>query len=186
MARRSILLVPVGRVSGPWIEKLMNQLAESFLARIELTNPVPYPPSAFCLRRKRFFAHFLIDFLRQHAGDVDFVVGLTDAELYNIHYNSVISETHFQARSAVISVGKLREFLFGERPEELFYKRLYKEILRSLGHMLGLGPCLNPHCVMYPSLSLMETDLKSSRFCPECALKLRLRFGEIPLLREAA
>ncbi|OAG26826.1 archaemetzincin [Thermodesulfatator autotrophicus] len=186
MKRPLMLLVPLGKVSGPWLEELIKEIAENFQTQVELTRPLPYPPSAFCFRRRRFFAHLIIDFLREKAGPVDFVVGLADAELYNVHHNSIISESHFQARAAVISVNKLRDFLFGERPEELFRKRVYKEILRSFGHMLGLGHCRNPRCVMYPSLTLMETDLKGNSFCPECSLKLRLRFGEIPLLRKAA
>ncbi len=161
----------------------MGQLAEAFLAQIELAKPIPYPLPAFNPAKKRFFAHLIIDYLREVAGNVDFVVGLTDVELYSVHANSVISETHFQTRSAVISVGRLRDFLFGERPEEVFYQRLYKEIIRSLGQMLGLPPCRNPHCVMYPSYSLYETDLKSSNFCPECEIKLRLRLGATSLLR---
>ncbi len=185
MRRPRILIVPVGKAVGPWLERLMGQLAEAFIAQIELAKPIPYPLPAFNPARKRFFAHLIIDYLREVAGNVDFVVGLTDVELYSVHCNSVICETHFQARSAVISVGRLRDFLFGEKPEEVFYQRLYKEILRALGHMMGLPPCSNPHCVMYPSLSLYETDLKSSSFCPECLLKLRLRVGSLPFLRES-
>jgi len=181
MRKFRILLIPVGRASGPWLERLMGHLAEAFLAQIELAKPVPYPLPAFNPLKKRFFAHLIIDYLREIAGNVDFVVGLTDAELYSVHANSVISETHFQARSAVISVERLRDFLFGERPEEVFYQRLYKEILRSLGHMLGLPPCRNPKCVMYPPCSIYETDLKSSAFCPECEVKLRLRLDPISL-----
>ncbi|AEH45698.1 peptidase zinc-dependent [Thermodesulfatator indicus DSM 15286] len=186
MNKPFMLLVPFGKVSGPWLEELIKELAETFHSQVELTRPLSYPPSAFCFKRRRFFAHLLIDFLREKAGPVDFVIGLTDAELYSVNYNSVISESHFQARAAVVSVNKLRDFLFGERPEELFLERVFKEILRSFGHMLGLGPCFNPRCVMYPSLSLVETDLKSSSFCPDCSLKLRLRFGDIPILRKAA
>ncbi len=184
MQRFRILLVPVGRASGPWLERLMSQLAEAFLAQIELAKPVPYPLPAFNPARKRFFAHLIIDYLREMAGGVDFVVGLTDVELYSVHANSVISETHLKSRSAVISLGRLRDFLFGERPEEVFYQRLYKEILRALGHMMGLPPCRNPRCVMYPSFTIYETDLKSSTFCPECEMKIRLRLGPGALPRQ--
>jgi len=120
------------------------------------------------------------------AGEADFVLGLTDVELYSVHANSVVSEVHFQSRSGVIALSRLREFLIGERPEEMLLARLYKEILRSLGQMLGLPPCRNPRCVMYPSTTLFEIDFKSASFCPDCEVKIRLRFGNIPLLREAA
>ncbi len=181
-----VLIVPLGNVIGPWVERLMNQLAEAFLVEVELARPLPYPAPAFNPVRRKFFVHLIADYLREVAGEADFVLGFTDVELYSVHCNSVISECHFQARSAVISVGRLKDFLFGERPDEVFFDRLYKETIRALGHMLGLPPCRNLRCVMYPSQSLVETDLKAATFCPECQLKLRLRSGTVPLLKEVA
>ena len=187
MSRFRILIVPVGNQAiGPWVERLMNQLAEAFRVEVQLAKPLSYPPPAFNPARRKFFANLIADYLREIAGEVDFVLGFTDVELYSVHYNSVISECHFRSRSAVISVGRLKDFLFGERPEEVFFERLYKETIRSLGHMLGLPPCSNPKCVMYPSQTLFETDYKSSNFCPECQTRLRLRFGFIPPVREVA
>ncbi len=186
MRRPKFLIVPMGNVLGPWIERLMRQLAEAFAAEVQLGRPISYPLSAFNPARKKFFCHTIIDFLREIAGEADFVLGLTDVELYSVHSNSVVSEVHLQARSAVIALGRLREFLMGERPEEVLFDRLYKEALRSIGHMLGLPPCPNPRCVMYPSRTPFETDLKQATFCPECLIKMRLRLGSIPLLREAA
>ncbi len=181
MRRFRLLIVPVGRkVIGPWVERLMNQLAETFSVQVELARPLTYPLPAFNPSRRKFFAHLIIDYLRDVAREADFILGLTDVDLYSVHYNSVISECHLQARSALISIERLKDFLFGERPEDLFFERLYKETLRSLGYMLGLPSCRNPRCVMYPSSTLIETDFKSSSFCPECQTRLRLRFGFEP------
>ncbi len=186
MRQPKVLIIPIGNVLGPWIERLMHRLAEGFAAEVQLGRPIPYPLPAFDPTRKKFFCHTIIDFLRQIAGEVDFVLGLTDAELYSVHANSVVTEVHFQARSAVITLGRLREFLLGEHPEEVLFDRLYKEVLRSLGLMLGLGGCVNPRCVMHPSNTAFEIDLKDASFCPECLVKIRLRLGSIPLLREVA
>jgi len=181
MRRFRLLIIPVGkRAIGPWVERLMNQLAESFSVEVELARPLSYPLPAFNPCRRQFFAHLIIDYLRDIAREADFILGFTDVDIYSVHCNSVISECHLCSRSALISVGKLKDFLFGERPEDLFFERLYKETLRALGHMLGLPSCANPRCVMYPSLTLMETDLKSSSFCPECQTRLKVRFGFVP------
>ncbi|MFN3804006.1 MAG: archemetzincin [Pyrobaculum sp.] len=59
--------------------------------------------------------------------------------------------------------------LLGERFEE----RLAKEITHEAGHLYGLGHCGDPHCVMYFSNSLLDTDRKSQFFCPRCRLLLQ-------------
>ncbi len=187
MRQLKVLVVPIGPVSGgPWLERLLRELAEGLAMEIQLSRPIAYPGPAFNPARKKFFSHTIIDFLREIAGQVDFVLGLTEAELYSVHANSVWSEVHLGSRAGVIALSRLREFLVGERPEELLCQRLYKEMIRALGQMLGLRSCANPRCVMYPPRTLFELDLKGVALCPECRFRLRLRFGNLPLFREAA
>jgi archaemetzincin len=37
-----------------------------------------------------------------------------------------------------------------------------------LGHTYGLVHCRNPHCVMFFSNSLIDTDVKGPDFCQKC------------------
>ncbi len=46
-----------------------------------------------------------------------------------------------------------------------------KLILHELGHLLGLGHCVN-YCVMRFSNNLLELDEKPDEFCEECKYKL--------------
>gem|GEM_PF-2097205 len=186
MGHIKLLIVPIGRIRGPWLDRLLHDLAHGLAMEIQLSRPLPYPPHAFSPTRKKFFSHAMVELLRNVAGNVDFVLGLTDAELYSVQANSTFSEVHLSSRSAIIGLGPFRDFLVGDRPEELMRERIYKEVLYTLGKMLGLSTCINPHCVMYPSRGLLELDLKQPRFCLECRFKLYLRLGNIPLLKEAA
>ncbi len=171
---RRILVVPIGKVFGPWLERFLQGLSDFWRVQVELTNPIAPPPAAFNPRLRKFFCPYLAEFLRSVARDVDFVLGLCEEELYSPTRPLVFSESHVSARTAVISVQALREFLFGPEPEVLFVERLRKEAVKALAHLLGLPPCRNPKCVMFPASTLMELDIKSSEFCPECQMKLRL------------
>lgn len=171
---RRILVVPIGRVFGPWLERFLQELSDFWKAQVELTNPVPPPPAAFHPRLKKFFGPYLAEFLRSLSREVDFVLGVCGEELYSPRRIQVFSEINLSSRTALLSAQSLREFLFGPDPETLFTERLRKEAIRALGHLLGLSPCKNVHCVMYQPSSLMEIDLKSSHLCPECQMRLRL------------
>ncbi len=55
---------------------------------------------------------------------------------------------------------------------QLFKERALKEAIHELGHLLGLGHCPNPACVMFFSNSLGDTDRKGPGLCPECRRRL--------------
>ena len=42
------------------------------------------------------------------------------------------------------------------------------EAVHEIGHLLGIGHCPEPTCVMHFSNSLYDTDRKSPMFCGQC------------------
>jgi hypothetical protein len=49
--------------------------------------------------------------------------------------------------------------------------RSEKESMRALGEIVGLTPCLNPHCCMFPHSTEAELDAKGRNQCPPCHLR---------------
>jgi len=51
---------------------------------------------------------------------------------------------------------------------ELFLRRALTEAVHEVGHLLGIGHCPQPTCVMHFSNSLYDTDRKGPTFCSRC------------------
>lgn len=101
------------------------------------------------------------------------VAGVTEWDLNVPGYNFVYGYAVPDCFQAVVSLSRLHE-LERERAahDTRLLERATKEVLHEAGHLLGLGHCPDPNCVMHYSQTLQDTDLKSERFCPRCAREL--------------
>jgi archaemetzincin len=98
-------------------------------------------------------------------------LGIIDLDLYVPKLNFVFGEA--SPRAAIISLTRLRnEFYHLPKDETLFRKRVLTEAVHELGHTYGLEHCANPHCVMFSSNSLTDTDMKGPTFCQRCNPKV--------------
>jgi archaemetzincin len=97
---------------------------------------------------------------------------LVDHDLYVPGLNFVFGEA--SQKVAVISFTRLRQEFY-HLPEDrgLFHRRALTEAVHELGHTYGLQHCKNPHCVMFFSNTLMDTDRKGPEFCTECKRRFR-------------
>ena len=70
---------------------------------------------------------------------------------------------------AVVSMARLRNDYYGRVPDDVdLIDRTAKEGAHELGHLLGLGHCKNPECVMFRPRTLDELDRKRKMLCPAC------------------
>jgi archaemetzincin len=98
-------------------------------------------------------------------------LALVNADLYVPKLNFIFGLAEFDG-NALVALPRLSPTFYGyPENEKLYYKRITKEVLHELGHVLGLRHCHN-RCVMRFSNSLSDTDEKPVEFCPSCLKKL--------------
>ncbi len=102
------------------------------------------------------------------------VIGITDVDLFIPVLTFVFGEAQLGGHAAVVSTARLRDTV----PESVLRARLLKETVHELGHTFGLLHCASPVCVMARSPTIFGVDVKSSRLCRDCRLRLRERMKE--------
>jgi archaemetzincin len=171
----SILLIAVGRIDKKVIETLRNELREVFNKHVSIGREMPEPDYAFNKKRNQYFSTAILDTIaeQEEYSDYEKILGIVDHDLYVPELNFVFGEA--SKRVAVISLARLRQEFYGlPEDRDLFYKRVLTEAVHELGHTYGLRHCRDPHCVMFFSNSLIDTDRKGSEFCTLCKDRLKI------------
>lgn len=170
--RQVIAVAPVGDVAAADLEPLLPILRETFAAEVVAAPAVTLPPSAYDPRRRQHLSTALLDALaKARRPGWDRLLGVAGVDLYVPELNFVFGEGDPNRGVGVFSLHRLR--VHGDGAEELFVRRAATEAIHELGHSYGLGHCHDPHCVMWFSNSLPETDRKGTRFCPAHVAELR-------------
>lgn len=129
------------------------------------------PLDAYDLQRRQFNSSRIlakINNLGKKFG-LDRVLGITDVDLFVPRLNFVFGEAEYGGRAAIISLFRLRPEFYGQNSDNrLLVERAVKEAVHEVDHMLGLGHCDNPTCVMFFSNSISDTDRKGVLLCEKC------------------
>ncbi|MET1127734.1 MAG: archaemetzincin family Zn-dependent metalloprotease [Thermoproteota archaeon] len=108
--------------------------------------------------------------------DADYLLAVAGVDAYTWGLNFVFGQANPMLRVAAVYTPRLRPgFYGGGGNETLYLERLEKEVIHELGHLLGLGHCTNPRCVMRFSNTIFEVDSKTAMFCRSCAHELEKR-----------
>jgi len=168
-----ITILSVGEVDFEILRSLQNGLRDVFpeteFAVAEKIMPLPRQ-SYSATRQQYHSTHILarISESAQKAAD-EYVLGVTDVDLYVPNYNFVFGEAGCPGDVALISLFRLKPQFYDAPPNVgLLQERALKEAVHEIGHALGLKHCSNPSCVMHFSLSIKDTDRKSAKFCDDC------------------
>jgi archaemetzincin len=169
-----IQLIPRGPVSREVLVFLKSGLEDGLGAQVSLAPAMPLPPEAYEGSRRQYQAEAFITGLPApplHSRRLALVI--TGVDLFVPRLNFVFGLADTRRRTAVISLARLNPEFYGLREKpRLLNERALKEAVHELGHLLGLGHCPKPACIMFFSNSLDDTDRKGPGFCPACRGRL--------------
>jgi archaemetzincin len=162
-----IALAPVSGTSLAMLSRIRPAVVETFGCEIAIAPAVPLPASAWSAERKQYRSTAILDSLeRVKQPGWERLLGIADVDLYVPRLNFVFGEGDPRRGVAVFSLARLRG------SDELFQKRATTEAIHEIGHTYGLSHCDDPHCVMWFSNTLSETDRKGTRLCSRHAKEL--------------
>ena len=175
---RVIAVAPVGDVPAEAVSRLVPVLRRTFAAEVVIGPALPLPASSYDAGRRQYRSTALLDALaRARRPGWDRLLGVADVDLFVPELNFVFGEGDPDRGVAVFSLHRLRAEGAGPAGDELFARRAATEAVHELGHSYGLGHCRDPHCVMWFSNTLAESDRKGTSFCAAHAAELQRLMG---------
>lgn len=173
--RLALVLSPLGRVRLDTLAGLATDLRGRLRGDISV-GPMLALPDARHPRRRQYLASALLAQVRAHLPETGLALGVTDVDLYANRLAFVFGQAELGGRAGVISLARLDPAWCGQPPScALLRQRALTEAMHELGHMLGAEHCRSPHCVMFFSHDLPDTDRKGADPCPRCRRYYPLR-----------
>jgi archaemetzincin len=169
----TIRLVPMGSLPPAMLSFLQADLRRELGADVSLEATLPLPESCLEGHGQCQGGPFLVALAAAPSSGAGLTLGVTNVDLTVPGLNFVFGLADPRTRGAVISLARLYPEFYGQpRDPRLFKTRVLKEAVHELGHLLGLGHCPDPACVMFFSNSMADTDRKGTGFCPRCRERL--------------
>ena len=166
-----IKVVPLGNVPDSILDRVKNALNSTFKMFVEIQRPERLPKYAYNPIRNQYRSDLLLDFLAKHFKGR--VLGITNEDLYVEGLNFVFGQAQLNGRVAIVSFARLDPTFFHQpEDQELLEKRVEKEVIHEIGHVLGLRHCETKGCVMNFSNTVFDVDKKTKFFCKNCRAKL--------------
>lgn len=170
-----IAILRIGAVNEDILREIQKELEEIYPESecSILDESMPIPEDAYNRKRQQFYSTRILAEINKLRIQADRILGVTEADLYVPQLNFVFGEATCLGKTAIISLFRLKPEFYGHPANrELLINRSIKEAVHEVGHTLGLRHCQNPHCVMFFSNSIADTDRKKKVFCENCYSKV--------------
>jgi archaemetzincin len=178
MAARIIAVVPIGRVTVEDVAPLTSNVARAFSTEVVVAPAMALPTKARDSTRGQYLARAIIKMLaHRKRSEWSRLLGVASEDLYAPGLNFVFGEADAERGVAVFSLARLGQIKNSKAAvsDAPFHRRMATEAIHELSHTYGLGHCSDPHCVMWFSNTLAETDRKGTEFCPAHHVQLTTR-----------
>jgi archaemetzincin len=162
-----IYIVPLGEVP-PVAASIVAANIETVVGlNAEVLPPFPSPEYAYVTLRSQYSAGKILNALESVADDGVLKLGLVQCDLCTVILKFVYGESQLGGKTAVVSLCRL----MSRDPAET-YLRAAKIAIHETGHLLGIGHCHAPDCLMVFASSLEKLDSLPLRFCPACRYEI--------------
>ena len=164
------LLVPIGPLPKGVLSGISASLERIFGTPSEHLAPQVRPEFAFNKDRHQYHSTAVLrrlEGLRPRGRDAP-VLGVVDVDLFIPDQPFVFGEADRDARSALVSVFRLKGNDGRLVPPERLAHRAQVEAVHATGHLLGLSHCTDFRCAMFLSHTPADSDRKGDGLCGAC------------------
>lgn len=173
----NICVISIGNPDEIAVDAVIKNLPVYFNLNVKKLEPMEIPRISFNRKRGQFNSSIILEYIaRLKHDDCNFILAITDADLYADGLNFVFGEANPGRGVCIISTFRLRPEFYGRSSDfKIYTKRILTEAVHELGHLLNLKHCTNPACVMFFSNSIIDTDRKNFLFCDKCKEKAKIQ-----------
>lgn len=168
--KMTIEIIPIGSIDTFILEYLKENLSNVFSAEVTLGSAWALPEYAYNKKRGQYFSTQILNNLpRLKKNNRQKILAVINQDLYVPELNFVFGQADSLNGVCIISLARLSQSYYGLKDDrDILLRRTLKEAVHEIGHLLNLGHCPNPACVMHFSNSLLDTDKKDYHFCANC------------------
>lgn len=166
----AVRLVPLGPVDALSCQVVAANLQALMDLTTDILPPRPVFPDAFMETRRQYDAVKLIKGLAEAFPGPALGLGLTGCDIGTPVLTYVLGESQLGGRMAVVSTYRLTGV--GHR---IKLERLVKISLHEMAHVLGLGHCWQPQCLMRSPRNVDQIDELPLDFCDTCRYEIGRR-----------
>lgn len=177
MKTKRISILPLDEITVPFLEHIGNALQRTFDCPYTILpcEDISLHTSALLHEGKYNSTAILLYILEKMPRDSLKILAVTQRDLYSPIFSYLYGEAQLNGTAALMSLYRLRpEFYRLPSDRDLFLSRCEKQAIHEIGHTFGLVHCKDKNCVMYPSSSINDTDVKSNSLCPVCTRLVNL------------
>jgi|YelNatPaOPRAMG01_1025707.scaffolds.fasta_scaffold09418_5 archaemetzincin len=173
-----MILIPMKFADSNLISAISSEIKRIFGWNIIVSGYIDAPTEYFDRSRRQYISEGILGMASRISSERrDIVLIIADLDAYADDLNFVFGQAELNGLAAVVYLGRLRPEFYGEKEDySLFTRRVLKEVMHELGHVMGLGHCRNWRCVMYFSNTIADTDRKGnydSYYCNRCSDMIR-------------